>query len=933
MIKKVRIQFALVLVFLFGISTILKAQPGNLPAPYCMPSYVQSPCNQPGPSNMPGNFLNDFIHSVLTFSGNVNINNPNTGCNAQIFPSIGIKNYIYHKCQHNLSVSAGQVISFSIQIGQINAQGVTAFIDWNNDNIFSAAPEKIGWSTGTVPAGGWLTFTTTIPPAQPNGTYRLRIRCAMGINGSTIDPCTIYSSGEVEDYDVYVGTTSPAISNVVASSNSTLCSGNTLSLNLTYTSQCSPSYTWAGPNAFTSNSQNPTISNAQPINSGSYTVTVSCGTACPVSLTTSVTINQSPTTANAGSSQTICATVTTMNGNTPSVGTGSWTLISGSGTITSPTLANTGITAVGVGINIFAWTITLGNCSSTSTVLIQRDLNSTASLAGPNQTVCATVATLNGNNPAVGTGTWSLVSGAGTITSLNLFNSGLTALGAGVNVFQWTIGNGACPPTSSTVSVQRDLNPSASVAGPTICTCASTATLNANTPAVGSGSWTVISGPGLVVAPTSPSSQVITLGFGSNVFQWSISNGVCPPSTSTTEILHTLPPTVSNAGPNQSIACVNSATMAGNTPAIGIGTWSLVSGSGTFMSPNSPTSIVTGVGTGTNVYMWVISGGCCSVPPSTSTMAVINATAITVTAFASPTAVCNGFSTTVTGFGANSYTWTGSTFTGSIVQPSISVGAGSYSVVGVSGSCNSASSIVIYTMSPPILTLTASSYTHCPNKPISMSVSGASFYTWSPCAGGYLSICTGAGVNAFAPTTMTYTVVGNVLGCSASASIVISVIPDPPITATTNQSLICAGDAATLTASGGGNYTWTPSGNGTVNIVSPTVTTTYSVYGTGTNVCIGTGTVTQNVSPCTSLYSGEATLEQVKIFPNPFKDELKIVSEKLALIKLLDASGKEIMRKEIKGEVNINTSQLAKGIYFIHFIGNPSVKPIKVIKD
>jgi hypothetical protein len=180
---------------------------------------------------------------------------------------------------------------------------------------------------------------------------------------------------------------------------------------------------------------------------------------------------------------------------------------------------------------------------------------------------------------------------------------------------------------------------------------------------------------------------------------------------------------------------------------------------------------------------------------------------------------------------------------------------------------------------------------------------------------------------------MTYTVVGNVLGCSASASIVISVIPDPPITATTNQSLICAGDAATLTASGGGNYTWTPSGNGTVNIVSPTVTTTYSVYGTGTNVCIGTGTVTQNVSPCTSLYSGEATLEQVKIFPNPFKDELKIVSEKLALIKLLDASGKEIMRKEIKGEVNINTSQLAKGIYFIHFIGNPSVKPIKVIKD
>ncbi|MBK7818114.1 MAG: immunoglobulin domain-containing protein [Sphingobacteriaceae bacterium] len=421
MIKKVGVQFILALVFLFGINTCLIAQPGNLPAPYCMPLYGQSPCNQPGPSNMPGNFLNDFIHSVLTFSGNVDINNPNTGCNAQIFPSIGIKNYIYHKCQHNLSVSAGQVVSFSIQIGNINPQGVAAFIDWNNDNIFSTAPtEKIGWSTGTVPAGGWLTFTTTIPPAQTNGTYRLRVRCAFGISGATIDPCNNYSCGEVEDYDVYVGTTSPVISNVVASSNSTLCSGNTLSLNLTYTSQCSPSYTWAGPNSFVSNSQNPTIVNAQPLHSGNYSLTVTCGTACPVSLTTSVTVVQGPTPANAGGNQCICATTATLNGNIPSIGTGSWTLLSGSAIIITPTLANTALFSVGVGTNIFAWTITNGTCVSSSTVAIIRGMPPSVSVAGPNQTLTCSgnTTTMQANAPAIGIGTWSLISGSGILYHL-----------------------------------------------------------------------------------------------------------------------------------------------------------------------------------------------------------------------------------------------------------------------------------------------------------------------------------------------------------------------------------------------------------------------------------------------------------------------------------------------------------------------------------
>ena len=63
----------------------------------------------------------------------------------------------------------------------------------------------------------------------------------------------------------------------------------------------------------------------------------------------------------------------------------------------------------------------------------------------------------------------------------------------------------------------------------------------------------------------------------------------------------TAAPTVSNAGPNQTV-CSTSATFAGNTPVVGTGTWTLVSGAGTITTPSSPTSGVTGLGAGANVF-------------------------------------------------------------------------------------------------------------------------------------------------------------------------------------------------------------------------------------------------------------------------------------------------------------------------------------------
>src|SRR5439155_1253791 len=103
------------------------------------------------------------------------------------------------------------------------------------------------------------------------------------------------------------------------------------------------------------------------------------------------------TTANAGSDQTVCATTATLAGNTPTVGTGLWTVIAGSATVTTPASPASGVTGLTVGANTFVWTISNGLCpASSDTVTITRDESPTTANAGSDQTVCSTTATLAG---------------------------------------------------------------------------------------------------------------------------------------------------------------------------------------------------------------------------------------------------------------------------------------------------------------------------------------------------------------------------------------------------------------------------------------------------------------------------------------------------------------------------------------------------------
>jgi gliding motility-associated-like protein len=144
--------------------------------------------------------------------------------------------------------------------------------------------------------------------------------------------------------------------------------------------------------------------------------------------------------------------------------------------------------------------------------------------------------------------------------------------------------------------------------------------------------------------------------------------------------------------------------------------------------------------------------------------------------------------------------------------------------------------------------------TICAGNPVTLTASGGGTYVWN---GGTLVNASGASQNVSPATTTTYTVVvTGVGGCTATDLVQVIVSPAPIANAGLDQT-ICNGQSATLTASGGGTYTWNGgslvNATGATQTVSPTTTTTYTVTA-AVGLCTSTDqiTVTVNSSPTAS---------------------------------------------------------------------------------
>jgi len=595
--------------------------------------------------------------------------------------------------------------------------------------------------------------------------------------------------------------------------------------------------------------------------------TVTNGTGCISADEIRVDNYALPTTANAGNTQNICGYNTALTGNAPVNGVGSWSLISKpSGaidpTITAPISPTSSISFTNTGTYTLGWTISNGTCTpSTSNVNIVINGNPpTTTVAGVPQSLCnVTSANLAGNTITTGIGTWSQVSGPNTaaIANVNSSTSNISGLIPGVYDFRWTASNGSCPTAFDDVLITIYAPPTTSNAGndQTVCNYTSI-NLAANTPTNGTGVWSQLSGPNTATIgnTASPASSILGTIVGSYQFVWTITSaGGCTPSVDTVKITINDLPSISVPGASQDVCNLTSINLAGNTPSIGTGTWTLVSGPNTptFTSPNSANSKVTNLLNGTYIFRWTIANGSCI---SSNTTQVQNDAAATVANAGVTQSFCSLTSTIMAANTATSGTgvWTKVSGSGSpvITTPSsptttitgLSTGTYVYKWTITNGACTSNNNVTISNFANP--TVTAGGGAICFGLSKNITASGASTYAWSNSLGS-------GNTKTVNPTiTTTYSVTGtDVNGCSNTSNAIVTVNSLPVVTAI-GGTLKCSGTSLSISASGANSYSWNNSlGSGSTKSVSPLISTTYTVTGTDGNGCSNTANAIVNVTP------------------------------------------------------------------------------------
>jgi gliding motility-associated-like protein len=366
----------------------------------------------------------------------------------------------------------------------------TASIDINSGTApFSSGPY--------IPFGGSGVWTAVQNCATPNGTWTLLagdmtssdagtlISWSLGFSNPTTVTCTynwttINNSTSLSPVVNPTATTtytltgtdmngcSSSASVTVAvnplntptpSSNSPVCAG--AALNLSVNSYTAATYTWAGPNGFSSTQQNPVINPVSIAATGDYTVTVSLGGSCSSSAIVSASV-YSAAVPSVTSNSPICeGSDLTLNAQSPTALSYSW---SGPGNFSS-TQQNPVITAIpATGSGTYTVTVTeAGGCTASSATLVS--INAAPALSFP------APASLCGDSPAVTLNMATPAGGtySGTGVSNNWFDPAVSGTGTFTILYQYTDNSGCSNSASASMVVYPVPQVSISPQGISVC--------------------------------------------------------------------------------------------------------------------------------------------------------------------------------------------------------------------------------------------------------------------------------------------------------------------------------------------------------------------------------------------------------------------------------------------------------------------------------
>jgi len=321
-------------------------------------------------------------------------------------------------------------------------------------------------------------------------------------------------------------------------------------------------------------------------------------------------------TADAGEDQSVCNTTTTLAANNPTLGSGEWTVISGTGgSFGNNTAYNSSFSGNAGSSYTLRWTVSYPPCDDVyDEVVISFISPPTTANAGVDQTVCGSSTTLSGNNPSVGTGQWTIISGSGGSFGNNTaYNSSFSGTAETSYVLRWTISHPPCADSYDEVTITFKSQPTTSNAGPDQTVCGTSTTLAGNNPSIGTGNWTILKGTGGSFGNASVYNTTFSgTAETSYILRWTISNPPCSDSYDDVTIAFKSQPTTANAGTDQTV-CGTTTTLAGNNPTIGTGQWTIINGTGgSFGNPNAYNSSFTGTTGVVYTLRWTISNPPCN---------------------------------------------------------------------------------------------------------------------------------------------------------------------------------------------------------------------------------------------------------------------------------------------------------------------------------
>ncbi|MEY4288988.1 MAG: hypothetical protein RLZZ30_1076 [Bacteroidota bacterium] len=663
------------------------------------------------------------------------------------------------------------------------------------------------WSNGTAVVGTNASLVVTSP-----GTYTVTVTSANGCIATASQTITQNISLPT------AGITPPS---------SAVLTCTTTSINLTATG--GGTYSWSNGTAVVGT--NATLSVSSP---GTYTVTLTGTNGCSATTSQVITQNITAPTASIANPATTILTCTTSSIDLLASGGGSYSWSNGSGVIGTSALLNTSTPGT------YVVTVTGANgCTATATQTITQNITVPNAVIATPITTILTCTTTSIALTASGGGTYSWFDGStvvGTNANLNVTTPNTYVL--------TVVGSNGCDATT-TITITEDITPplpSISAASSNL-TCTNTSIVLT---ATGGGTYSWSGGStGANLTVTTPGNYTVT---------------VTAPNGCTASEVQNITQNIS--APSASVNATNGGVLTCTVTSVTL----TATGGGTYAWSNGNTTSSISVTT-PGTYSVIVTGanGC------TTTVNQVITQNITV-----PTAAINAPSTTVltcattsislVATGGATYSWSnGTTSVGSSASLSVTL-PGTYTVT-VTGSngCTATSSITITQNSaPPVASITAPTTTEltCTTTSISLTATGGVSYSWS---NGTTVVGTNATLNVTAPGTYTVTVTSSI-GCTATASQVITqniTVPNASITAPTTSVLTCTNPTITLSATGGGTYSWS---NGT-SVVGTNATLavnapgTYTVTVTAANGCTGTAsqTITQNNSFPTAAITAPST--------------------------------------------------------------------------